>query len=183
MCFKHRSKEAKASLNPGGPLTGRAFAFPALPRTLDDFLNRPEADLSDPFRSAALTILALSIYSIDQPLCFKALAFLKGPFGLSNEEKAAVAAAMAHRQSYIPFSFYEGATPENNYRANQPYTVVIQGLDKPGDEDEVTLYVQSSGAQTLRSLTLKRSPEGLYLLLKADLLGPIIAPKRDNPWA
>ena len=94
MCFKHRLKEAKASLNPGGPLTGRAFAFPALPRTLDDFLNRPEADLSDPYRSAALTILALSLYSIDQPLCFKALAFLKGPFGLSNEEKAAVAAAM-----------------------------------------------------------------------------------------
>ncbi|MBO4763675.1 MAG: hypothetical protein J5485_03555, partial [Candidatus Methanomethylophilaceae archaeon] len=55
--------------------------------TLEEFKALPQAALSTPFDTAAMTVLALCFYPQDKNLCFDMLNFLKGPESLSEYEK------------------------------------------------------------------------------------------------
>jgi hypothetical protein len=190
MCFWKRKKNPKTEPQAerpsifSHPLDNHAFSFNELPTTVSAFAALPELKAADPFSTAALTILALAAYRVDPKAAFAMLDLLKNPGALSNQDKSFIADRLNYGKDYKPFSYFEGAVPQNNYTATAPFIVKVS--EKPNSYDDAgyaTLYVQSSGADSPRPIRLRKRADGTWALWEEFLLADIIAPKKDNPWA
>ena len=101
------------------------FTFAALPESLDQIKALPEAALSTPFQTAALTVCALCAYAADKQIGTEMLNWLRGPRPLNGQDISFLNDCFRDEKTYIPFSYFAGATPENRYTPAQPYTVTI----------------------------------------------------------
>lgn len=61
--------------------------FSKLPDTLEEFKALPQAAMSTPFDTAAMTVLALCFYPKDKDLSLAMLDFLRGPAPMSGMDK------------------------------------------------------------------------------------------------
>lgn len=138
----------------------------------------------DPFAIAALSVMALALYALDKEAAFQMLAELKAPSPLPLSERHLIAERLDYGQDYKPYSFFAGATPQNNYRPDLPYLLkVFEQKESFNDQGYATLYLQSSGSSLPRKIRLRKREDGSWRLEEEFLLADIIAPKKDNPWA
>ena len=78
-------------------------------------------------------------------------------------------------RDYAPRSYYEGATPENDYQPSVPYSIVI--IETPYSRDNesqgyLKLYVKSGGADSPRPIELRQKKStGEWFLTQQMLLG------------
>jgi len=63
--------------------TSQTFTFAALPESLAEMQALPQAALTDPFQTAALTVCALCVYPADKAIGTEMLNWLRGPRPLS----------------------------------------------------------------------------------------------------
>lgn len=157
--------------------------FESLPDTLDGFRALPEAKMDNPFSTAALTILAFCFYPENKELSLQMLDYLKGPRPLSALEKQFIADRFMDKD-YVPRSYFEGATPGNNYLPAEPYSITVS--ENPysyQNEGYATLYVESGGADSPRSVQLRLAKDGKWYLWEQYLLADIRKPESENPWA
>ena len=154
-----------------------------LPVNLAQLQLMPEADLKSPEKAAALTIAALCVYPVDKEACFEMLNFLHGPKGLSTYDKQFIADRFRDKD-YVPRSYYEGATPENNYEPSEPYTITVS--ENPysyQNENYATLYIRSGGADSPRQVQMRLAKDGKWYLWDQMLLTDIRVPADQDPWA
>lgn len=165
------------------------FKFDSIPMTLEEMKALPEADLKDPFAVCALTVIALNIYPVNPEECFKMLEFLKGPGGFTNIDKAFIKDRFMQNGDSTPRSYFNGTSPENSYEPSQPYTITVKtsSHSKDAGEDYMTLYLQSSGADSPRGITFRTKPSTGEWFIWSDsykgLLVGIRKPANENPWA
>ena len=160
------------------------FTFNALPESVDEMKAMPEASLDTPFKSAALTVCALCAYAAAPEIGIEMLDFLRGPRPLSGMDKQFLKDRFCDGKYYVPFSFFAGATPANDYTPSQPFTLTVQStVHSYEQEGYATLYVQSGGADSLRSITLRKKGDGQWMLWEQYLLSGIREPKSNDPWA
>lgn len=157
------------------------FTFGALPKNAEELHAFPEADLSTPFKAAALTVLSLVRYteSVDDGIAM--LNSLRGPRELSNMDKQFLRDRLRGKE-YVAVSYLGGTNPDNEYTPSVPYTITIS--DNPysyTNEGYATLYLVSSGADSPRSVTL-RQREDKWLLWEQMLLPDIRKPKSKADW-
>ena len=160
----------------------KTFRFASLPENAARMSALPEAALSDPFMTAALTAAALCRYEASPDACVEMLNLLRGPRPLSVMETQFLRDRLAGK-GYKPFSYFEGALPANNYEPAKPYTVTVK--DNPysyGNEGYATLYLTSGGADSPRPVTL-RQKGAQWMLWEQMLLADIRVPAKDDPWA
>ncbi len=178
-----------ASMNGGGAPVQSAgnkskrVVFERLPSNAEEFRLLPEAALADPFETAALTVLAFCFYTENKDEALKMLDYLRGPRPLSVMDKQFIADRFRDKD-YVPRSYFEGATPANNYLPSEPYTVVVS--DNPysyQNESYATLYIRSGGADSLRSVQMRLAKDGKWYLWEQFLLADIRQPESMNPWA
>ena len=62
------------------------FTFSSLPESLAEMQALPEASLDTPFKTAALTVLALCAYAADKNIGTEMLNWLRGPRPLNGQE-------------------------------------------------------------------------------------------------
>ena len=62
------------------------FTFAALPESLAEMQALPEASLDTPFKTAALTVLALCAYAADKSIGTEMLNWMRGPRPLNGQE-------------------------------------------------------------------------------------------------
>ena len=160
------------------------FTFTALPANVEELKALPEAKLDTAFKTAALTVLALSRYETDPEAAFEMLAFLKGPEALTNSEKSFIKDRLTGKE-YKVRSFFEGASPENDYTPNKPYVIpVIENPYSFDNENWATLYVASGGADNPRNIKFRKKPStGEWFLNDIQCLGDIRLPKSEDKWA
>ena len=160
------------------------FTFDALPQTLEALQALPEAKLDTAFKTAALTILALSRYESDPQTAYAMLSWLKGPEDFSTSEKSFLQDRLRGKE-YKVRSFFEGATPENDYTPNKPYVIsVIENPYSFDNENWATLYVSSGGADNPRNIKLRKKPStGQWFLNDIQCLSDIRLPKSEDKWA
>ena len=160
------------------------FTFASLPETVAQLQALPEASLDSPFKTTALTILALCRYEQNPEDTIAMLNFLKGPAEVSGYEKQFIRERLRER-GYIPRSYLSGATPQNGYQPTQPYTVVVSENPYSFDnENWATLYVTSGGADNPRTIKLRKKPStGQWFLNDIQCLSDIRLPVADDPWA
>lgn len=157
--------------------------FASLPETLEQFRALPQSSLTDPFGTAALTVLALCFYPQDRELSLSMLDFLKGPQPLSPFEKQFIRDRFMDKD-YVPRSYFKGSTPANNYAPQQPYTISVSSNPYSyQDEGYAKLYLQSGGADSPRPVTLRLAKDGKWYLWEQFLLPDIRQPDSSDPWA
>lgn len=165
-------------------MSAEKIIFKKLPETLEELKVFPEATLNSPFKTAALTLAALSRYEENPETTIEMLNFLKGPENVSEYEKQFLRERLSGKQ-YKVRSFFEGAAPQNGYQPTQPYSITVS--DNPysyPDENWATLYVKSSGADTARGIKLRRKPStGQWFLNEIQCLSDIRVPVEEDPWA
>jgi len=160
------------------------FQFMNIPKTAAELEALPEADLQSPFKTAALTMIALCAYKESPDAVHAMLDFLKGPEDLSTFEKQFLKDRLQGKE-YKPFSFFKGATTANGYEPAKPYEIVVS--DNPysyPEENWATLYVKSSGADSERSIKFRKKPStGQWFLNEIQCLSDIRVPAAADPWA
>ncbi len=166
--------------------TGNQFwkvTFDELPITLDMLQALPQSQLLQPYDAAALLIPALCQWSSNQNAALEMISFLKGPQVLSKHETQFINERLRGKE-YLPFSYFEGSTPENGYEPSQPYTVTIFSVPTSFDEaGYAKLYLKSSGADSPRPVQLrKKVSTGEWFLWEQMLLSEIRQPVSVDPW-
>lgn len=180
--IKNKAADAAKSALGGGNKTVDVV-FAKLPDTYEEFIALPQAQLSTPFDTAALTVLALCFYPQDKELSLKMLDFLRGPRPLSAYDKSFIKDRFMDAD-YVPRSFFVGATPANDYAPSEPYTVkVSQNQYSYDNEGYARLWLQSGGADNPRNITLRQLKDGKWCLWEQMILGGIRQPESSNPWA
>ncbi len=160
--------------------------FRQLPANLAQLKAMPEASLKEPQYAAALTIAALAMYPKDKNASLEMLEFLQGPRGLSTYDKQFIADRFRDKD-YVPRSYFNGATPQNNYQPSMPYTLTF--FENPYsrqniNEGYLTLHIKSGGGDNPRQLKLRSKPStGQWFLWEQFLLSDIRKPAAADPWA
>ncbi|MBE6108660.1 MAG: hypothetical protein E7192_08530 [Erysipelotrichaceae bacterium] len=161
----------------------RTIVFEDMPSTLEEFKALEEARMSTPFDTAALTVCALSYYPINKQLSIEMLNFLRGPRPLSGMDLQFIADRFRDKD-YVPRSYFLGATPDNDYEPNEPYSIEVE--DNPysyQNEGYATLYIRSGGADSPRQVQLRKAKDEKWYLWDQFLLADIRKPESENPWA
>ena len=162
------------------------FVFQRLPQSLAEMQAMPEASLDTPFKAAALTLCALCAYAASPAVGIEMLNFLRGPAGnMSPTDLQFLRDRFMDGKHYVPFSYFAGATPDNNYTPNQPFTVRISANPYSyQNEGYATLYISSGGADSPRPVTLRLKPStNQWFLNQQNLMVGIRMPKANDPWA
>ena len=160
------------------------FAFNKLPESLIELQALPESTLDSPFKTAALTVLALCVYGADKSIGIEMLNFLRGPRPLSPFEISFLDDRFRDGNWYVPFSYFKGAIPENDYTPNEPFTLEIESNSTSAVNDGyMKLILKSGGADNPRNLTLRMKGDGRWFLWEQFLMVGIKTPKSRDPWA
>lgn len=160
------------------------FTFQAIPTSVDELKAIPECKLDTPFKAAALSILVLCNFEKDPQATYEMLDYLKGPDDVSEREKQFLTDRLDCK-FYKSFAFFEGATPQNNYKPNLPYTITVSDNDYSYKEEVwATLYVKSAGADTEAPILLRKKPStGEWFLSELQCLADIRIPVAEDKWA
>ena len=161
----------------------KTFTFDKLPENVEELKAMPEAALTDPFATAALTAAVLCRYEASPEETCEMLNCLKGPRPLSPFEKQFLRDRLVGK-AYVPRSYFAGTSPENNYEPSLPYTVTVE--ENPysyTNEGYATLWIKSSGADTPRQVQMRKAKDGRWYLWENFLLPDIRVPASEDPWA
>ena len=88
-------------------------------------------------------------------------------------------------KTYLPFTYFSGSTPDNNYTPTQPYTLVIESNHVSNEESGyMKLFIPCGGADSPRPIKLRqRGSDGKWFLWEQYLLTGVRTPKSEDPWA
>ena len=160
------------------------FVFNKLPKTVGEFKAMPEAAMTTPFMTAALTVAALCAYGDSPAASIAMLNVLQGPQPLSARNIQFLRDRL-NGKTYKPFSYFEGATPQNGYAPNTPYQITVsEQTHSYPEQGRATLFIQSGGADSARPVTLRLKPStGQWFLVEhSSLLLDMRTPDSMNPW-
>jgi hypothetical protein len=158
------------------------IVFKALPESVEEMKALPEASLDTPFKAAALTVCALCAYAAAPEIGIDMLNFLKGPQPLTTYDLNFLKDRFAD-QKYVPFSYFEGAVPANDYTPSEPFTVTIESNSHTYDnEGYAKLFICSGGADSPRQVTLRKKGDQWFLWEQFLTVG-IRKAKSEDPWA
>jgi hypothetical protein len=169
--------------DPSGSRT-EVFTFETLPAGLAQLQALPEAALTSPFATAALSLAALACYGRTPEAALEMLDFLKGPEPLSPFEKQFIRDRLKDKD-YKILSYFDGAVPENGYTPAAPYRIRVSANPYSFPEENwATLFVTSGGADSPRQIRLRRKPStNQWFLVELQCLSDIRVPAAADPWA
>ena len=183
-----RLNNAKPQAVPSAQNTGstkETFTFAALPESLAQMQALPEATLDNPFKTAALTVCALCAYAADRQIGTEMLNWLRGPRAMNGMDIQFLNDRFRDGKTYIPFSYFNGAVPENDYTPSQPFTITVESYHVSAEEQGyMKLFIPCGGADAPRPIKLRqRGSDGKWFLWEQYLLTGIRTPKSADPWA
>lgn len=161
------------------------FTFTALPESLAEMQSLPEAALDTPFKTAALTVCAICAYAADKNIGTEMLNWLRGPRPLGNTDISFLNDRFRDGKTYVPFSYFKGAKPENDYTPDEPFTLkIFTNPYSDANEGYMKVFLESGGADNPREIVLRqRGSDGKWFLWDQFILVGIRDPKSANPWA
>ena len=136
-----------------------------LPQSLEEFKSMPQLDLTKPENTAVMFLCAANLWTIDREEGIAALNLLSNPKRqLTVRDKQFLIDRLGDKE-YLPRSYFEGATPKNNYTPSEPLTVRVKpdiGA-KYVEQGYKRLYLKSGGADSDRAIKLRQKDDVWYL--------------------
>ena len=159
------------------------FVFSALPESLEQMQAMPEAALASPFQTAALAVCALCAYAADRAIGTEMLNWLRGPRPLGAYDISFLNDRFRDGHHVI-FSYFDGATPENDYTPDVPFTLTVEaGPYADANPGYKKLRIRSGGADSPREIVLRQKSDGQWMLWDQFLLVSVRTPRSRDPWA
>lgn len=161
----------------------KKFVLQKLPSNLDELENLDKTYFQQPEFVCAMFVAVMKNFLNDKNETYKMIDYLKGPGEVSTYEKQFLDERM--RKPYIIDSYFEGATPDNDYKISYPYVInVIENKYTYISDDVAKFYMKSSGSDNIRPITVrKKISTGEWFLYDEMLLADIRAPKSLDPWS
>ena len=186
--FDKLKSTAQQAVNSAAQSAGsrrETFTFSALPESLAEMQALPEAGLDSPFKTAALTVLALCAYAADRNIGTEMLNWLRGPRPLNGQELSFLNDRFRDGKTYLPFTYFAGSTPDNSYTPSRPYTITVESNPVSGEEaGYMKLFIPCGGADDPRPIKLRqRGSDGKWFLWEQYLLTGVRTPKSETPRA
>lgn len=148
-------------------------------------------DRTNPYNVVAMLANTICNYDVKNDSNFiEMLQYLMGDNQpISNLMKQQIKDRMTQndKSGFIGKSYFEGATPDNDYTPSTPYIVNV--TDNPyTDENEgyKRLFLKSGGADSERPVTVRLAKDGNYYVWSDSFMGllsDIRKPESTNPWA
>ena len=157
--------------------------FHTPPQSYSEFTALPQAAMQNPFDTAAMFVMAMCLYPLNQAEAINMVNYLKGPQPLSPYERQFLSDRMNGKE-YLPRSFFAGAVPGNSYMPSKPYTITVS--ENPYSYQEqgyAKLFIQSGGADSPRPIKMRQAKDGCWYLWEQFLLSEIRPPSDASPWA
>ena len=154
-----------------------------LPETLEEFQALPEFDLTKPENSCALFLCALNLFTQDDTVGVEAINLLKGPKPLNPFEISFLKDRLQDKP-YLPLAYFDGATPDNNYQPDIPYSLALSPDGRPFDLESgyLRLYLTTTGADSPRAIKLREKEGNWFIWEYPGVLMDIRKPKIDLDW-
>ena len=162
----------------------KTYTFTSLPQNLAELKALPEAALTDEYAVAALSLLALTRFEDNREESIAMLNFLKGPEPLTPMGIQQISDRFMDGKFYKVWSFFEGATPDNQYTPSRPYQIKVISNPYSFSETWATLYLTSGGADSPRPVKLRKKPStGQWFLSEIQYLSDVRMPTAIDKWA
>jgi len=166
------------------------ITFADIPTSAEAIRALPIGNLQSPYATAALCICALNVFVTNQEAGVEMMNYLKGPDAMSPMDISFIRDRFQGDKTYKVRSYFNGATPDNNYMPASPYTVTVTENAHSRDnyaDGYLVVFLKSGGADSPRPLTLRRKPSTGEWFVFSDsfkgLLADIRIPKAQDPWA
>ncbi len=180
--FDNLNNQTAPAAQAAKPTGVQTFTFAALPESAAELMATPEGVLDSPYKTAALTVCALCAYAAAPEIGIEMLNALKGPQPLSPYEKQFLRDRFSDKK-YVPFSYFKGAAPDNDYTPERPFSVTIESNPYTYEQEGYAkLFLRSGGADSPRAVTLRSKGDKWYLW-EQFLCADIRTPKSQDPWA
>lgn len=130
-----------ADVEPSGSVSGKinhtalhrgesgSCSLTALPKNVEEFKKLQAEVAVEPQGAVAMFLAAMNIYSQDEKAGRECLELASHQLGGSEisilKDKLRGPESDSYRQKYLPMAFFKGATPENKYTPDKPYTVEV----------------------------------------------------------
>lgn len=160
------------------------LVFEKLPESLEEMRALPYAKLDRPEYAIGLFLCAMDLYPRSREAALDMVRYLYGPAGLSPMAQQFLRDRMMDND-YVPRSFFDGASPDNDYTPSLPYTLdIFENPYSYQNEGYAKLFLRSSGADSPRyAVTRLKKSTGEWFLSDQLLLAGIRVPKSSDPWA
>ncbi len=156
-----------------------------MPESLPEF-KAHIAEGRQPEHICALFLCALALFDRDKDAGTAAMDILRGPRPMMPYDCQFLCDRLRGK-AYLPLAYFEGATPENGYRPQAPYTLNILADPRPQDPEPgyLRLFLKTAGADSLRPIKLrqKTSTGDWFLWEYSSILSGIRIPSAEDPWA
>lgn len=155
-----------------------------LPANIEEFKAMPQMDLSKPENTVVMFLCAANLWTIDKTAGEDAINLLSNPKKPMNAYDKQFLRDRLGDKHYLPKSYFEGATPKNNYTPAQPLTVNVIPDGRPQDVEPgyIRLFVKSGGADSPRYIKLREKEGTWYLWEYFGLLPGIRVPEAEADW-
>ena len=163
----------------------RNVQIPFVPQNIEQMMKMPYAKLTNEFEVAALTVAVLCNYCQDPQATVEMLNYLRGPRPLSALDVQFLRDRLSGKP-YKMLSYLNGTSPTNNYTPTMPLGVTIVTTPASAVQpDMISLFIPSSGTDSLRQLDLRRKPStGQWFLWSlVGLMPDVRIPVNQDPWA
>ena len=113
------------------------------------------------------------------------LNILRAPRPLNGHDISFLNDRFCDGKTYLPFTYFKGSVPDNNYTPSEPFTIEIESSHVSDDVDGyMKLFIPCGGADTPRPIMLRqRGSDGKWFLWEHSLLVGVKTPKESDPWA
>jgi len=156
-------------------LYSETLKIDTLPKNIDEFISLRNEIAKSPEGGAAIMIVALILYSHDENFGKQCLTvavtqdqliegnYYKG-YKLLNSQMSLIESQIAH-QKYIPNSYINGTSPDNNYELPKNNLTLnftrnkYSGTEQSGS---VKVFVLCSGADTARPVRVEKNDKGIW---------------------
>lgn len=154
----------------------------SLPAAFEEFISMPQMDLTIPQNTVAMFLVALNTFIQNKKLGKAMIDKLKGPVPLNAHDESFLRDRFWDKP-YLPMAYFNGATPQNNYTPTIPLTLRIFDDDrKNAQEGFIRLFLETTGADAKRPITLRKKDDHWYLWEYSSVLMGVRLPAKENPW-
>lgn len=162
---------------------GIQMTFEQLPQTAEDLQALlsiyPQSDARN---TGAFFIASLVRYvdSADDGLAM--IDLLRGPRPMNDMDKNFLKDRLREK-AYLPGAYFGGATPENDYTPDTPWTLLVYDDSMEAEEGYLYIQVETTGADSRRRITLREKDGQYYLWEYSNVLTGIRLPASQDPWS